>query len=170
MKSTHHMHFCNPETERLTSGVDYFRDSKLEGMRVSFPGSEGAELTREKADIRVIDVPVQDVTCAIPIFPFPNNIRDHPNRINVGGLIKTRCLVLIDPLCRRNLVVDRAQFLRNEPVACETFHKSNLTQDACRFKHLATFTIFKATFAVAPCCTGYDESCPSNVKPVHAAS
>jgi hypothetical protein len=58
--------------------------------------------------------------------------------------------------------------LRNQLEACEIFHKLNLTQEDSRSKLAANFLISKATFGVAPCCRGYDESCPSNVKPVHA--
>ena len=154
----------------MTGGLDDLGDGQFEGMRVAFPGTKGAELARENADVRIVDVPIQDIGGAIPVFSLPDDIGDEPERIDVGGAIETRRFVLVDSFSCHDLIADRAQFLRNEPDACEIFHKLNLTQDDSRIKLAANFLISKATFGVAPCCRGYDESCPSNVKSVHAAS
>jgi hypothetical protein len=170
MKAADHMNFGDPKLERLTCCLDDLGDGQFESMRVAFPGAKGAELARENADVRIIDVPIQDIGGSIPVFPLPNDVGDETKRIDVCGAIEARCFVLIDPFSCHDLIADRAQFLRNEPDACETFHKLNLTQDDSRIKLAANFLSSKATFAVAPCCRGYDESCPSNVKSVHASS
>jgi hypothetical protein len=108
-------------------------------MRVTLPGSKGAELTRENADVRIVDVSIQDIRGPIPVFPLPDNIGDQPQRVNVRRAVEARCFVLIDPFSRRDLVVDRPQFLRNEPEAREIFHKLNLTQEDSRIKLAANF-------------------------------
>jgi hypothetical protein len=59
--------------------------------------------------------------------------------------------------------------LRNEAYACEIFHKLNLTQYDSPIKLAANFLRSEATFGVAACCRGYDESCPSNVESVHTS-
>ena len=138
-------------------------------MRVTFPGTEGTELARENADVRVIDIPVQDVSGAIPVFSLPNNVCDEAERIDIGRTIKPGRFVLVYSFRSHDLIVDRAQFLRNKPGACEIFHKLNLTQDHTRIKLPANFLISEATFGVAACCRGYDESCPSDVRPFYAA-
>ena len=168
MKAAHHMHFGDPKLERLARRLDDFVDSQFEGMRVAFSSTKRAELAREKADVGVIDVPIEDVGGAVPIFALPNDVGDEPERIDVGGAIESRSFVLVDPLSGDDLIADRAQFLRNEPEACEIFHKFNLTQDHSRIKLAANFLFSNATFGVAACCRGYDESCPSNVRTFYA--
>src|ERR1700730_8069294 len=101
-------------------------------MRVAFPGAEGAELARENADVRVIDIPVQNIGGAIAVLSLPNNVCDESERIDVGGAIKADSFVLADPFRGNDLIEDLAQFLRNKPDACEIFHKFNLTQDPTR--------------------------------------
>ena len=170
MKAAHHMHFGDPKFKRLTGRFDDVGDGQFERMRVALSGAKRAELARKKANIGIIDIPIQNVGGAIPIFSLPNNVGDEPECIDVGGAIESRSVVLVDPLSGDDLVADRAQFLRNEPDACEIFHKFNLTQDLSRIKLATNFLISKATFGVAPCCRGYDESCPSNVRSFHAVS
>src|SRR6202035_4143379 len=61
MKAAHHMHFGDPKLERLARRLDDFVDSQFEGMRVAFSSTKRAELAREKADVGVIDVPIENV-------------------------------------------------------------------------------------------------------------
>jgi hypothetical protein len=170
MKAAHHMHFGDPKLKRLARRLDDFGDSHFEGVRVAFSSTKCAKLAREKANVGVIDVPIEDVGGAVPVFAFPHDVGDEPERIDVGGAIESRSFVLVDPLSGDDLIADRAQFLRNEADACEIFHKFNLTQDHSFIKLATNFLISKATFGVAPCCRGYDESCPSNVRSFYAAS
>src|ERR1700693_45169 len=167
MKPAAHINFGDPKMERLTCCLDDLGDGHLECMRVAFPGAKSAELARENADVRIIDVPIQDVGGAIPIFSLPNDIGDQPEFINICGAVEARCFVLGDPSSCHDLIIDRAQFLRNEAYACEIFHKLTLTQYDSPIKLAANFLRSEATFGVAACCRGYDESCPSNVESVH---
>ena len=77
MKASNHMNLGNPELERLTCRLDDFGDGHFERMWIAFPGAEGAELARKNADVGVIDVPIQDISGAIPVFSFTNDVGDH---------------------------------------------------------------------------------------------
>jgi hypothetical protein len=144
MKPPNHMNFGYPELKRLTSGLNDLWDGEFEGVRVAFPGTKGAELARKNANIGIVDVTIQDISRAIPVFPLPNDIGDQTKCINVRRAIKPRRFVLGDSFARQDLVTDRAQFLRNEADARETFHRLNLTQDESRIKLAANFRIFQS--------------------------
>jgi len=129
MQSTDHMNFRYPELKRLTSGLNDLWYSEFEGVRIAFPGTKGAELARKNANIGVVNVTVQDIGGAIPVFPLPNDVGDQTKCINVRRAIKPRSFLFVDSFARQDLVTDRAKFLRNEADARETFHRFNLTQD-----------------------------------------
>ena len=144
MKTPDHMDFGYPELKRLTGGLDDLRDGEFEGVRVAFPGTKGAELARKNANVGIIDVPIQDIGGAIPVFSLPNDVGDQTECINVRGAIEARRFVLVDSFTRHDLIADRAQFLRNEADAREIFHRLNLTQDESRIKLAANFRIFQS--------------------------
>ena len=134
MKAADHVNFGNPEAKRLMCCLDDLGDGQFECVRVTFPGTKRAELARKNADVGIVDVPIQDIGGAISVFSLPDDICDQPERINVGGAIEARGFVLVNSFSCHDLIADRAQFLRNESDACETFHKLNLTQDHSRIK------------------------------------
>src|SRR5205823_11143002 len=101
-------------------------------MRIAFPGAKSAELARENANIRIIDVAIQDIRGAISVFSLPNHIGDETKGVDICGAIKARSFVLVDSFRRNDFLADRAQFLRYKPAPCEIFHKLNLTQDDSR--------------------------------------
>ena len=144
MKAADHMNFGNPEVKRLTCCLDNLGNGQFEGVRVAFPGTKGAELARKNANVRIVDVTVQDIGGPIPVFPLPNDVGDQTKCINVRRAIKPRRFVLVDSFARQDLVTNRAQFLRNEADARETFHRLNLTQDESRIKLAANFRIFQS--------------------------
>ena len=76
METADHVDFGNSKFERVTRRLDDLRDGQFEGMRVALAGAEGAELARENADVRIVDVPIQDISGPIPVFPLPDNIGD----------------------------------------------------------------------------------------------
>ena len=128
----------------MTGGLDDLRDGEFEGMRIALPGTKGAELARKNANIRIVNVTVQDIGGTIPVFPLPNDVGDQTKCINIRRAIEPRGFVLIDSFAGHDLVTDRAQFLRNEADARETFHRLNLTQDESRIKLAANFRIFQS--------------------------
>ena len=111
-------------------------------MRVTFPSAEGAKLTGENADVGVINVPIENISGAVPVFSFTNDVSYRAERVDVGGPVKAACFAVVNSFSCEDLIVDRAEFLRNEPGACEIFHKLNLTQDDSRSKlgQLCSFT------------------------------
>ena len=112
MKTTNHMNLGDPKMQRLPSRLDDLGDGYFECMRIAFSGAKGAELTRKNADVRIIDVAIQNISGAVPVFSFPNDIGDEPERINVCGAIEARCFLLVDPFSGHDLIADRAQFLQ----------------------------------------------------------
>lgn len=144
MKTPNHMDFGYPELKRLACGLDDLRDGQFEGVRISFPGTEGAELARKNANVGIIDVAVQDIGGAISVFPLPNEVGHETECVNVRGTIEARRFVLVNSFTGHDLIADRAQFLRNEADARETFHRLNLTHDESRFKLPANFRIFQS--------------------------
>ena len=103
-------------------------------MWIPFPGAERAKLTGKNANVRIVDVAVQDIGGAVPIFPLANYVRDESERVNILGSIELRGFVLIDSFSGHDLVVDWSQFLRKKPHACEIIHKFKLTQDVSLIK------------------------------------
>ena len=170
MQSADDMNLRDAELECFLRFLDHLRQIVLVSTRITPPPVKRAKITVEDANVGVIDVPIENVGGAVPIFALPNDVGDEPERIDVGGAIELRSFVLVDPLSGDDFIADRAQFLGNEPDACEIFHKINLTQDHSFIKLAANFLISKATFGVAPCCRGYDESCPLNVRSFYAVS
>ena len=96
MKAADHMNFGYPELKRLTGGLNDLGDGEFEGVRVAFPGTKGAELARKNANIGIVDVPIQDIGGAIPVFSLPNDIGDQTECINVRRAIEPRRFVLVD--------------------------------------------------------------------------
>ena len=86
-------------------------------MRVTFPGTERAKLAGENADVGIIDVPIKDISGAIPVFSLPDDVSDQPERIDVGGAIEARCFVVVNSFrCRRPY--RRSSGILEERVGC----------------------------------------------------
>ena len=113
-------------------------------MRVAFARAKGAELAREDAVVRVVDVLVVNVGGHVPVLALAQDVRDAAQSINIRGTVEARRFVLVNSLTRHDLIADRAQFLRNEADAREIFHRLNLTQDESRIKLAANFPIFQS--------------------------
>ena len=78
VQSSDHMNLGDSLPDRLRGrGLD-LRNRHFKGMRVSLTGAKSAELTGENANIRIIDIPVQDVGRAILVFAPANNAGDLP--------------------------------------------------------------------------------------------
>src|SRR5205823_5156513 len=68
MKAADHVNFCDPHGERSARRINDLRYGHFECMRIAFPGAKSAELARENANIRIIDVAIQDIGGAISVF------------------------------------------------------------------------------------------------------
>jgi hypothetical protein len=108
VKAADHMNFGNPQLEGLACGLDDLRNAQLEGMRVSLPGTESTELAREKTDVRIVDVPIQDIGRPIPVFSLADHIGDEPEGVDIGGSIETRRFILVDSFGRHDFIANGA--------------------------------------------------------------
>ena len=88
MKPPNHMNFGYPKLKRLTGGLDNLGDGEFEGMRVAFSGTKGTELARKNANIGIVDVTIQDIGGAIPVYSLPDNVGDETECINVRRAIE----------------------------------------------------------------------------------
>ena len=59
-----------PSAQRVLHGGDDFIDRELKGMRVALPRRERAELAREDADVRVVDVAIVNVGREVAVLPL----------------------------------------------------------------------------------------------------
>ena len=75
-------------------------------MRVTFPRAEGAKLTGENADVGVINVPIEDIGSAVPVFSFTDDIGDQAECVDVGGPVKAACFAVAYSFCCDDLIVD----------------------------------------------------------------
>ena len=106
MKPAHHMNLSDSQVQRLPCCFDDLRNGDFKRVRVAFSGAKSAELTRENADVRVIDVPIQDIGGAISVFSLPDDVGDEPERVDVCGAIEARCFALVDPFSCEDLIAD----------------------------------------------------------------
>ena len=75
-------------------------------MRVTFPSAEGAKLTGENADVGVINVPIENISGAVPVFSFTNDIGDRAEGVDVGGSIQAVSFAVVDSFCGDDLIID----------------------------------------------------------------
>ena len=68
----------------LLARANDFLDRIFKRMGIALLGGESAELTREDADVGVVDVTVVNVGGEIAVLSFAHHIRHHPQRIQIG--------------------------------------------------------------------------------------
>ena len=78
-------------------------------MRLIFPRAECTELAAQDAMIRIVDVKIVDVRADIAVLPFANDIRDHPERVEVAGLVELQTFRFADAFPFLHLPVNRPQ-------------------------------------------------------------
>ena len=123
-------------------------------MRITLSSAKSTKLARQDANVRIVDIAVQNISSTIPVFSFADDIGDRAERVNVGRPVELNCFLVTDAFCGDNLVVNRAKRRRNEAGACEIFHKIKLTQDDSPIKLPATRLTSGATLEVGVCCKG----------------
>src|SRR4051812_41826075 len=111
-------------------------------MRIAFARSESAELTREDADVRVVDVAVVNVGGEVAILSLAHVARDDPERVQVMSRVEFDCLCLADADVRFHLLRDGAKLWWNEREINHGFaaklkrHTMQLPPPGCNKKHL----------------------------------
>ena len=110
MQSADDVQFRDAEFQRFARLLDHLRDAQLEPIRITLLARERAELTREDAVIRVVDVPVDDVAGAIADFLLPREISDGAKRVEVFGFKQPQRVGFGNAFTGGDLVVEVAQF------------------------------------------------------------
>ena len=104
VQSPHHVDLRDPSRERLLHGRDDVIDRALERMRIAFLGRESAKLTGENAEIRVIDVAIQDIGRDVSILLLPHGARQDPESVEIVGAVK------MERFCIRNALAGHDLF------------------------------------------------------------
>src|SRR5581483_3044694 len=81
MESPDHMNFCDSERQGIRDRPNNFVGGMLKSMGVTLLRGKGAKLTREHADVRVIDVAIVNVSRKIAVFSFPHHVGHHAERV-----------------------------------------------------------------------------------------
>src|SRR5215471_17259205 len=106
MKSTNHVNLGDPLRLRFLDSYNDLVDRHLKSVGVAFPCPKGAEPAGENADVRVIDVSVQNVSCAIPVLPVTNNVGYLAEGVYIGGTKEGTGLGLVDSLPVDHFFID----------------------------------------------------------------
>ena len=113
MQAADHVYFSNAEAERFCHRVNDFFNCVFEGMSVSLPSREGAELAGENADIRVIYVAVVDVGGVVTILSLPHGAGHDPESVQVVRAIKIERVRIGNTFSRLDFFGDRSKFFRD---------------------------------------------------------
>ena len=149
MKSADHVNLGDPlRLCRLDSSNDLV-DRHFKSVGVAFPRPKSAELAGEHADVGVIDVSVQNVSCAIPVFPVPNDVGYLAEGVHIGRTKEGTGFGFVDSLPIDHFFIDVFERIRDESPICEIFHKINLTQMQSPSKLAPAFDISPATLGFA---------------------
>ena len=83
MQPAHNVQFRDAELERLARLPDDFFDRELKAVGVTFLARERAELARQDAIVRVVDVAIDDVAGAVAGLFMARQVRDGPDGVQV---------------------------------------------------------------------------------------
>jgi hypothetical protein len=133
-------------------------------MRITLSSAKRAKLARQNTYIRIVNVTIEYISGAVPVFSFTDDVRDEAECVNISGPVKLNRFLIVDPFAGYDLIVNWAEGRRNEAGAREIFHKINLTQDDSAIKLPATRLTSGATLEMGMGCKGYDEFCPPSGK------
>ena len=81
MQPADHVHLGDAGAERFLHRRDDLVDRALEGMRIALLRREGAELTGENADVRVVDVAIEDVGGDVAVLPLADGVGHDAERV-----------------------------------------------------------------------------------------
>src|ERR1035437_2554157 len=125
MQSADDVQFRDAELQRLARFPDDFLDGKLEAVGVAFLARERAELAREDAVVRVVDVAVDDVAGAVADFALPHEIGDGTEGVQVLRFKQPHRIGFGNAFARDDFVVDVAEFAAlNEKIHIKGLPKS----------------------------------------------
>ena len=94
MQPAYHMHFRNPERERIAHHADNFVNRIFKRVRITLFGGESTELTGQNADVGIIDVTVVNIGRVIAVLAFAHHVGNHPKGVKIVRTIKIECIRL----------------------------------------------------------------------------
>ena len=109
MEAAHHVNFVDPVCQTVTNFFCNLFDGKFKSMRITFLGTESAELTVENTVIGIVNVKIANEGGDIAVFTFPQNICDGSQRIHIVVLEQRERLLLQNALPSHDFVVNRTQ-------------------------------------------------------------
>src|SRR5437773_6405802 len=83
MQPAHHVHFRNPEGERIAHYADNFVNRVFKGVRITLFGCESTELAGQDADVGIIDVTIVNVCCVVAVRSLAHNVGNHSKSVKV---------------------------------------------------------------------------------------
>ena len=109
MQPADHVDLRDPEFQPRARLFHDLVDAHLKGVRLALFRAERAELTREDAVVRVIDVLVVDVGRDVPVFALAQDVGDRAQAVEIIRTVKPQRLVIRHPLTGDDLVENGAQ-------------------------------------------------------------
>src|SRR5688572_4014733 len=106
MQAADNMQFRDPDRESFTRFLDDVIHGELKAVGVALFAGERAELAAQDAVVRIVDVAVQNVARAIAALPFPHEIRDCADGVEVFAFEKAKSIRLGNTLRRDHFFVD----------------------------------------------------------------
>ncbi len=103
-----------PSSERFLHGGDDVVDRALEGVSVALLGRERAKLAGENAEVRVIDVAIQDVGRHVAVLLLADRAGHDSERVEIVGTIQLKRFGLRDALPAIDLLSDGLKVGWNE--------------------------------------------------------
>ena len=88
MQSADHVHLGDPKGKRISHRLNNFVNCIFKCMSVAFLGGKSAELARQDADVRVIDVAIVDVSCVVAVLPLAHHVGDDSKSVKIVCTIK----------------------------------------------------------------------------------
>ncbi len=113
MQSADHVDFGDAFVDALPHGFDNLGNGQLESMSLPFFCTKRAELAREKADIRVVNVSVVNVGRDVSVFAFADNVCYGAHSVEVWRLVKDGAIGIRNAQPINHLIKDWMQFVGN---------------------------------------------------------
>ena len=100
-----------------------------EGVRVASACTKCAKLAGEYANIGIIDVTIQDISCSVAVFTLANDVGDLAEGVEIVRPKKRKGVLLVDTFSIEDFLVNIPKCWRDQPRVCEIFHKLTYTHN-----------------------------------------
>jgi hypothetical protein len=83
-------------------------------VRIALPGGECAKLARQDADIRIVDVTIEDISSDVAILPLSDCASHNPEGIKIIRTVKIQSILFRNALRVFDFLRDRPKFIRDQ--------------------------------------------------------